>query len=97
MHYHSTVLYNVSFADYRIPHHCKFSSCPTKSFPGLWEIPLNSHYIEDKTGGQCSYLDQCVFTYQTPDDVFNWLKEDFLRHYEARPQFCRVKLAKLDI
>jgi hypothetical protein len=69
--------------DYKIPHPCKFESCPTKAYPGLWEIPVNSHQVEDQTGGQCSYLDQCVFSHQSSDDVFAWLKEDFSRHYEG--------------
>ena len=24
---------------------CRTDSCPTRQFPGVWEIPLNSHYI----------------------------------------------------
>ena len=32
--------------DYRIPHECKTNTCPSRQFPGVWEIPLNSHYIE---------------------------------------------------
>merc|ERR1711976_303226 len=31
--------------DYAIPHECKIKSCPTKSFPGVWEIPVNLHYV----------------------------------------------------
>ncbi len=69
--------------DYRIPHRCKIKSCPTSAFPGVWELPLNSHFNDDQTGGICTYLDQCVFTYQTEDTVFNWIKEDFNRHYEV--------------
>lgn len=69
--------------DYRIPHPCKIESCPTKSFPGIWEIPVNIHYVNDLGGGRCSYLDQCVFAHFTSDDVFDWLKEDFNRHYEV--------------
>ena len=48
------------------------------------QVPLNSHFVEDGTGGQCSFLDQCVFAHQDKEDVFNWLKEDFLRHYNVR-------------
>jgi len=69
--------------DYRIPHKCKIDSCPTKAYPGLWEIPANIHQVDDQSGGQCSYLDQCVFAHFDETDVFNWLKEDFLRFYDG--------------
>ncbi|XP_023346591.1 uncharacterized protein LOC111715488 [Eurytemora carolleeae] len=67
--------------DYKIPHKCKAESCPSRQFPGLWEIPLNSHHVEGFVAGHCPYLDQCVFTNMDSDDIFEWLKEDFLRHY----------------
>lgn len=69
--------------DYALPHKCKTNSCPTKQFPGVWEIPLNSHYIEGYEAGHCPYLDQCVFTNMDRKDIFKWLKEDFNRHYET--------------
>lgn len=70
--------------DHQIPHKCKFeNSCPTKAFPGVWEIPMNAHFVADQTGGTCTYFDQCVFTFQTKENVFDWIKEDFLRHYEV--------------
>lgn len=34
-------------------------------------------------GGQCSYLDQCVFALLGAEDVFEWLVEDFKRHYDV--------------
>lgn len=67
--------------DYKIPHECKSGTCPTKSFPGIWEVPLNSHYIESNEGGQCPYLDQCVLHNHDANEVFEWLQEDFERHY----------------
>jgi len=69
--------------DYAIPHECKIKSCPTKSFPGVWEIPVNLHYVSGLGSGQCSYLDQCVFALLGSDDVFEWLQEDFKRHYDT--------------
>lgn len=69
--------------DYAVPHVCKIKSCPTKAFPGIWELPLNSHHVAEYGGGQCPYFDQCVFTHQTSDDVFEWMKKDFMRHYEG--------------
>ena len=73
--------------DYRIPHECKIKSCPKKAYPGFWEIPTNLHYVEDQSGGACSYMDQCVFAHFDDDDVFRWLKEDFLRFYEVRKYY----------
>ena len=70
--------------DYAIPHECKIESCPTKSFPGVWELPVNIHMVPDLGGGPCSYLDQCVFALQDGEDVFKWLKLDFKRHYDVR-------------
>jgi len=69
--------------DYEIPHKCKSGTCPTRQFPGIWEIPMNSHHVEDFAGGHCPYLDQCVFSHMDTDDVFEWLKEDFLRYYST--------------
>ncbi|KAJ8936773.1 hypothetical protein NQ318_008989 [Aromia moschata] len=68
--------------DYKIPHECKSGTCPTKSFPGVWEVPLNTHYVEGFEGGHCPYLDQCVLHNHDAEDVFQWLQEDFLRYYD---------------
>ena len=32
--------------NYAISHKCKEKSCPTRQFPGMWEVPLNSHFVE---------------------------------------------------
>lgn len=68
--------------DYKIPHECKSGTCPTKSFPAIWEVPLNAHYVESYEGGHCPYLDQCVLHNHDANDVFEWLQEDFSRYYE---------------
>ncbi|CAO1383423.1 unnamed protein product [Diamesa tonsa] len=68
--------------DYKIPHECKSGTCPTKTFPGVWEVPLNTHYVENFEGGICPYLDQCVLHNHDADDVLEWLQEDFSRYYE---------------
>jgi len=36
--------------DHKIVHECR-SPCPTRSFPGVWEFPLNSHYTDGFEGG----------------------------------------------
>lgn len=69
--------------DYRIPHECKIDSCPEAAYPGFWEIPANLHFVSDQSGGQCSYMDQCVFAHFDEGDVFEWLKEDFNRYYRV--------------
>jgi len=67
--------------NYAVPHKCKEKSCPTRQFPGMWEIPLNSHFVEGYIGGHCPFIDQCVFTHMGKEDILEWLKEDFNRHY----------------
>ena len=64
--------------------------CPTKAFPGVWEIPVNLHYVQGLASGQCSYLDQCVFALLRSEDVFEWLQEDFRRHYDVSCQDIRL-------
>nr|XP_022914544.1 uncharacterized protein LOC111425024 [Onthophagus taurus] len=68
--------------DYKIPHECKSGTCPSKTYPGIWEVPLNAHYVEDYEGGHCPYLDQCVLHNHDADDVLEWLQEDFSRYYD---------------
>lgn len=57
--------------------------CPTKSFPGLWEIPINPLFNEFNT---CHHADQCVFPNNDEyeiDDIYEFLKENFERHYST--------------
>ena len=62
----------------------KIKSCPKQAYPGFWEIPANLHYNEDRSGGVCSYMDQCIFSHLDDEDVFEWLKKDFMRFYEVK-------------
>jgi hypothetical protein len=68
--------------DYKIPHECKSGTCPSKIFPGVWEVPLNTHFVDSFEGGICPYLDQCVLHNHDADEVLEWLQEDFSRYYE---------------
>lgn len=52
------------------------------TFKGVWEIPLNAHYVEGYEGGHCPYLDQCVLHNHDAEEVFEWLQEDFSRYYD---------------
>lgn len=68
--------------DFAIPHKCLSGNCPSRSFPGIWEFPLNTFQMDDGTGGSCVLLDQCVF----PDDaevIFDFLLHNFQTHYES--------------
>ncbi|KAG1714207.1 hypothetical protein GQR58_001673 [Nymphon striatum] len=68
--------------DYKLPHKCHSKKCPSRSYPGVWEIPLNSLYSADEVGGTCYLADQCVFFPISEDLVFDWLMENFHRHYD---------------
>lgn len=68
--------------DYKIPHECKSNTCPNKIFPGVWEVPMNEHFVESFEGGHCPYLDQCVLHNLDEEEVLEWLQEDFSRYYE---------------
>lgn len=58
--------------------------CPTKAYPGLWEIPINPYFNEFNT---CHHLDQCVFPSadETDDgsDIVDFLTDNFNRHYST--------------
>lgn len=69
--------------DYKIPHRCMQGTCPTHPFPGMWEIPLNTLYSEDGTGGMCTLADQCVFQDGDDESVEQFLKDNFDRHYRT--------------
>lgn len=62
----------------------KSLKCPTKSYPGIWEVPLNPLTNEIST---CHHLDQCVFPSQDDhsdsSDIVNFLIENFERHYNT--------------
>lgn len=48
----------------------------------FFKVPLNTHFVESYEGGICPYLDQCVLHNHDPDEVLEWLQEDFSRYYE---------------
>lgn len=62
----------------------KSLKCPTKSYPGIWEVPLNPMTNEIST---CHHLDQCVFPSQDDhsdsSDIVQFLVENFERHYNT--------------
>lgn len=56
--------------------------CPTKAYPGLWEVPVNPLYNDVNT---CPHADQCVFPSSDENDdasdIVDFLTENFERHY----------------
>ncbi|OQV16216.1 hypothetical protein BV898_09700 [Hypsibius exemplaris] len=66
--------------DYALPHKCWIPPCPTKSYPGLWEVPL-VHW-EDLLGYRCAMADACHNPGDT-DEVYQLLMNNFKRHYET--------------
>jgi hypothetical protein len=68
--------------DYRIKS-CVNPPCPTESFPGLWEVPLNGWVGDDGFG--CGMIDGCnvgesVFT-ATEQDWYNYYERNFQDHF----------------
>ncbi|XP_055346631.1 uncharacterized protein LOC129594093 isoform X2 [Paramacrobiotus metropolitanus] len=66
--------------DYALPHKCWIPPCPTKSYPGLWEVPL-VHW-EDLLGYRCAMADAC-HNPGDADEVYQLLMNNFKRHYET--------------
>lgn len=57
--------------------------CPSKQYPGLWEIPINPLFNEFNT---CHHVDQCVFPTATDsdtDDILEFLVDNFERYYNT--------------
>ena len=70
--------------DYKIFHDCMIPPCPTKSYPGVWEVPMVMW--QDLNGGRCSMGDGC----SNPPDaegVYKMLIKNFERHYTTNRSF----------
>jgi len=66
--------------DHKIFHECMIPPCPTRSFPGLWELPLVMW--NDLKDGRCSMADAC----SNPSDaegVYLMIMQNFQRHYQT--------------
>lgn len=66
--------------DYKIFHDCMIPPCPTKSYPGVWEVPMVMW--QDLNGGRCSMGDGC----SNPPDaegIYKMLIKNFERHYTS--------------
>lgn len=65
--------------DYKMPHTCtgKRQNCPTRSYPGLWELVMNQLIAKDYT---CAMVDACPPDL-TGEEVYKLLMHNFKRHY----------------
>jgi len=66
--------------DYRIFHDCMIPPCPTKSYPGVWEVPMVMW--QDLKGGRCSMGDACSNP-PTAEGIYQLLAKNFERHYNT--------------
>lgn len=66
--------------DYAQSHECMIFPCPTKSFPGLWEVGMVMWV--DLRGGRCSMGDACSNP-QDEEAVTKMLMKNFNRHYKS--------------
>ncbi|KAK3922979.1 Chitin deacetylase 8 [Frankliniella fusca] len=64
--------------DYKLFHDCMIPPCPTRSYPGVWEVPMVMW--TDLNGGRCSMGDACSNP-PTADGVYKMLIKNFERHY----------------
>jgi len=66
--------------DYKIPHKCiGRRQCPSRSFPGIWEVPLNQLVFDDYS---CAMVDSCP-PYFSSDEILDIFMTNFNRHYST--------------
>ncbi|KAJ8735351.1 hypothetical protein PYW07_006971 [Mythimna separata] len=64
--------------DYKLFHDCMIPPCPTKSYPGVWEVPMVMW--QDLNGGRCSMGDACANPPEA-ENVYKMILKNFDRHY----------------
>ncbi|XP_039147117.1 uncharacterized protein LOC6730395 isoform X9 [Drosophila simulans] len=64
--------------DYKIFHDCMIPPCPTRSYPGVWQVPMVMW--QDLNGGRCSMGDACSNP-SDADGVTKMIMKNFERHY----------------
>ncbi|XP_046434302.1 chitin deacetylase 1 [Neodiprion fabricii] len=65
--------------DHQPPHPCGSPGqlCPTRSYPGLWEIPINQLLLGNYT---CTMIDSCTRDL-SGEEIYRMLTVNFNRHY----------------
>ncbi|XP_022114954.2 mucin-4 isoform X2 [Pieris rapae] len=66
--------------DYKLFHDCMIPPCPTKSYPGVWEVPMVMW--QDLNGGRCSMGDACANPSEA-EGVYKMILKNFDRHYTS--------------
>uniref|UniRef100_A0A0A1X2J9 Formin-J n=1 Tax=Zeugodacus cucurbitae TaxID=28588 RepID=A0A0A1X2J9_ZEUCU len=64
--------------DYKIFHDCMIPPCPTRSYPGVWQVPMVMW--QDLNGGRCSMGDACSNPSEA-EGVTKMIMKNFERHY----------------
>ncbi|XP_037949068.1 chitin deacetylase 8-like [Teleopsis dalmanni] len=68
--------------DYHSLQDCVISPCPDASLPGFWINPMVT-WVDTK-GYSCSMIDGCIYPPEDNEDaLFEWMLENFKRHYEG--------------
>ncbi|KAK2183214.1 hypothetical protein NP493_320g02062 [Ridgeia piscesae] len=71
---------------------CLTPRCPTKSYDGFWELPI-LRLINPENGRMCAFLDDCVVSLRTPNDVYRLLYLNFRHHYDTNRAPMMINLA----
>ncbi|RLU17137.1 hypothetical protein DMN91_011206 [Ooceraea biroi] len=68
--------------DHRLPHPCVHTQqlCPTRSYPNIWELPLNQLLADEFTSTTCTTVDSCSSDL-SGDEIYKMLMLNFKRHY----------------
>ncbi|XP_014246719.1 stress response protein nst1 isoform X2 [Cimex lectularius] len=66
--------------DYKIFHDCMIPPCPSRSYPGVWEVPMVMW--QDLNGGRCSMGDACSNP-PNAEGVYKMLIKNFERHFST--------------
>ena len=73
--------------DHRVPHKCIGRAvCPSRSFPGVWELPINM--LDRREKGQqdrmtgCHHVSSCTNIYE-PEQLTELLDYNFEHHYNT--------------
>ncbi|KAK9739759.1 hypothetical protein QE152_g8712 [Popillia japonica] len=67
--------------DYKSEQDCPIGECPTASFPGIWVQPMVNW--RDTSGYVCSMVDACIFVPTETDEILEFIKTNFHRHYDS--------------
>lgn len=67
--------------DYKMPHTCTGvqQNCPSRSYPGIWEMVLNQMEAGEYT---CGMIDSCP-PHLSGEDIYRMLTDNFERHYNT--------------